>query len=58
MIHDILLCNYIGQYLGSFISFPVTALLCVYGFDGGWPSAFYIFGNLPLTACAWALHAL
>ncbi len=35
----------IGQYVGSVISFPLTALLCVYGFDGGWPSVFYCFGR-------------
>ena len=36
---------YVGQFVGSVISFPLTALLCVYGFDGGWPSVFYIFGR-------------
>jgi hypothetical protein len=35
---------YAGQYCGNVVSFPLTALLCQYGFDGGWPSAFYIFG--------------
>ena len=35
----------IGQFVGSVVSFPLTALLCKYGFNGGWPSVFYIFGK-------------
>ena len=41
----ILVCFLVGQYVGSVISFPLTAVLCVYGFDGGWPSVFYVFGK-------------
>ncbi|XP_019853503.1 PREDICTED: sialin-like [Amphimedon queenslandica] len=33
-----------GQYVGNILSFPLTALLCKYGFAGGWPSAFYLCG--------------
>ena len=36
---------FIGQYLGTVVSFPLSALLCQYGFDGGWPSVFYVFGK-------------
>lgn len=36
----------LGQYVGSIVSFPLTAVFCSYGFDGGWPSAFYVFGKL------------
>ena len=33
-----------GVYFGNLASFPLSALLCQYGFDGGWPSVFYVFG--------------
>ena len=35
----------IGTTVGSIVSFPLTALLCEYGFAGGWPSVFYVFGK-------------
>lgn len=35
----------IGCPFGSIISFPLSAILCEYGFAGGWPSVFYTFGK-------------
>ncbi len=34
-----------GNELGIIIGEPVTGVLCQYGFDGGWASAFYVFGK-------------
>lgn len=33
-----------GAWLGNIIALPLGGYLCVNGFDGGWPSIFYIFG--------------
>lgn len=38
-------CAFPGSTVGTIISFPLSGVLCQYGFDGGWPSIFYIFGN-------------
>ncbi|XP_059168721.1 sialin-like isoform X2 [Physella acuta] len=33
-----------GSQVGKVLTYPMTALLCEYGFDGGWPSLFYLQG--------------
>lgn len=40
----------VGTLLGTIVTLPVSALLCQYGFAGGWPSVFYLTG---LLGCAW-----
>ncbi|KAK3593079.1 hypothetical protein CHS0354_038105 [Potamilus streckersoni] len=47
---------YAGAQVGNVITFPIAGLLCEYGFDGGWPSIFYILGGLGLVwFVAWML---
>ncbi|XP_064653170.1 sialin-like [Lineus longissimus] len=41
---------YSGMQIGVVVSQPISGLLCQYGFAGGWPSVFYVFG---LCACVW-----
>lgn len=36
----------IGAQFGSVITFPLSGMLCQYGFDGGWPTPFYVLGSL------------
>lgn len=43
---------YSGAQFGTVISMPLSGLLAEYGFDGGWPSIFYIFG---LVGVVWSL---
>jgi ACS family sodium-dependent inorganic phosphate cotransporter-like MFS transporter 5 len=35
-----------GAQFGTVITLPLSGLLCQYGFDGGWPTVFYVFGAL------------
>lgn len=41
----ILVASYPGPYFGNVVSFPLSAVLATYGFNGGWPSVFYVFGE-------------
>ena len=34
-----------GSWFGNIIALPFGGYLCTNGFDGGWPSIFYIFGK-------------
>ncbi|XP_036355395.1 uncharacterized transporter slc-17.2-like isoform X2 [Octopus sinensis] len=43
-----------AQYLGSILCLSISGYLCVYGFDNGWGSIFYIFGGICLVfSCVW-----
>ena len=37
--------SYAGPHIGTVLSFPLSGLLVQYGFAGGWPSVFYVFGK-------------
>ncbi|KAH8386997.1 hypothetical protein KR093_003993 [Drosophila rubida] len=42
---------YAGAQFGTIISMPLSGLLATYGFDGGWPSIFYVFGAVSTIWC-------
>lgn len=44
-----------GVQLGNIIALPLGGILCRHGFDGGWPSIFYIYG---LIGFIWAAFFL
>ncbi|CAG9102021.1 unnamed protein product [Plutella xylostella] len=46
---------YAGAQFGTVISMPLSGLLSAYGFAGGWPSIFYVFG---LVGTIWSLAFL
>ena len=37
--------SFSGQNVANSVAFPTAALLCKYGFAGGWPSVFYVSGT-------------
>lgn len=50
---------YSGAQFGTVISMPLSGLLADHGFDGGWPSIFYIFGIIGTVwsvAFLWTCH--
>ncbi|XP_043269781.1 putative inorganic phosphate cotransporter isoform X2 [Venturia canescens] len=42
---------YAGAQFGTVISMPLSGLLSKYGFSGGWPSIFYVFGAVGTIWC-------
>lgn len=40
----------LGSIIGTAVTLPISAVLCQYGFAGGWPSVFYLTG---LLGCVW-----
>ncbi|EDV45847.2 uncharacterized protein Dere_GG18727 [Drosophila erecta] len=42
---------YAGAQFGTIVSMPLSGLLAHYGFDGGWPSIFYVFGLISAIWC-------
>ncbi|CAI9739924.1 uncharacterized transporter slc-17.2-like-like [Octopus vulgaris] len=46
--------SFAGQFIGSIVGLSISGFLCVYGFDNGWGSIFYIFGGISLVfSCVW-----
>jgi len=47
---------YLGGTVGIIVGMFLTGVLCDYGFAGGWPSAFYVFGAFGcVCSVAWFL---
>uniref|UniRef100_A0A182SIQ7 Putative inorganic phosphate cotransporter n=1 Tax=Anopheles maculatus TaxID=74869 RepID=A0A182SIQ7_9DIPT len=46
---------YSGAQFGTVISMPLSGLLADHGFDGGWPSIFYVFG---IIGTVWSIAFL
>ncbi|KAL0272128.1 UNVERIFIED_CONTAM: hypothetical protein PYX00_005217 [Menopon gallinae] len=42
---------YAGAQFGTVVSMPLSGLLSEYGFAGGWPSIFYVFGAIGTLWC-------
>ncbi|XP_033757483.1 LOW QUALITY PROTEIN: uncharacterized transporter slc-17.2-like [Pecten maximus] len=49
--------TYAGAQLGNVITYPLSGMLCKYGFAGGWPSIFYVLGmvNVVWVVVWWIL---
>ncbi|EYB80952.1 hypothetical protein Y032_0396g676 [Ancylostoma ceylanicum] len=43
--------TYAGTQIGNVFVLPLSGFLCQYGFDGGWPSIFYILGLIGVIYC-------
>ncbi|KAL7075087.1 hypothetical protein ACQ4LE_006101 [Meloidogyne hapla] len=43
--------SYAGAQVGNMLVMSLSGLLCRHGFDGGWPSIFYLFGAFGLFWC-------
>jgi len=43
---------FVGADVGLIIAMLLSGVLCDYGFAGGWPSVFYVFG---MFGCAWSV---
>jgi MFS transporter, ACS family, solute carrier family 17 (sodium-dependent inorganic phosphate cotransporter), member 5 len=46
---------YAGAQFGTVVSMPLSGLLAEYGFAGGWPSIFYVFGGIGVVWCVFFL---
>ncbi|CAO1427625.1 unnamed protein product [Diamesa hyperborea] len=46
---------YAGAQFGTVISMPLSGILAEYGWDGGWPSIFYVFGAIGTVWCIFFL---
>uniref|UniRef100_A0A0L8FSP1 Major facilitator superfamily (MFS) profile domain-containing protein n=1 Tax=Octopus bimaculoides TaxID=37653 RepID=A0A0L8FSP1_OCTBM len=46
--------TFASQILGTVVGLSTSGYLCVYGFDNGWGSIFYVFGGISLLfSCVW-----
>ncbi|XP_071110371.1 uncharacterized transporter slc-17.2-like [Haliotis cracherodii] len=43
---------YSGPQFGSIATFALSGFMCIYGFDNGWGSMFYVTGGISLLWCA------